>query len=83
MSIGYPLGTLGYAWVPIGHAPWVNLFKNWIKKSLKVFRLSLPVKNDYYEKSTLTDKKYPMKTTTQNWPANSDGSVLARGPSEI
>ena len=45
--------------------------------------LTLPVKNDYYEKSTLTDKKYPMKTTTQNWPANSDGSVLARRPSEI
>ena len=45
--------------------------------------LSLPVKNDYYEKSTLPDKKYPMKTTTQNWPANSDGSVLARKPSEI
>ena len=60
-----------------------TLSKLFFHKNIHGVGISLPVKNDYYEKSTLTDKKYPMKTTTQNWPANTDGSVLARGPSEI
>ena len=41
---------------------------------------TLLVKNNYYESSTLTAKKGPMKTAAQNRSANSDGSVIARGP---
>ena len=41
---------------------------------------SLLVKNNYYESSTLNAKKGPMKTAAQNRSANSDGSVIARGP---
>ena len=40
----------------------------------------LLVKNNYYESSTLTAKKGPMKTAAQNRSANSDGSVIARRP---
>ena len=42
--------------------------------------MSLLVKNNYYEISMLNAKKGPMKTTAQNRSANSDGSVIARGP---
>ena len=34
----------------------------------------------YYESSMLNAKKGPMKTAAQNRSANSDGSVIARGP---
>ena len=45
-----------------------------------VIASTLLVKNNYYEISTLNAKKGPMKTTAQNRSANSDGSVIARGP---
>ena len=49
--------------------------------STSLFRnKTLLVKNNYYESSTLTAKKGPMKTAAQNRSANSDGSVIARGP---
>ena len=41
---------------------------------------TLIVKNNYYESSTLNAKKGPMKTAAQNRSANSDGNVIARGP---
>ena len=44
------------------------------------FAMSLLVKNNYYEISMLNSKKGSMKTTEQNRSANSDGSVIARGP---
>ena len=44
------------------------------------FAMSLLVKNNYYEISTLNAKKGPMKTTAQNRSANSDGSVIVQRP---
>ena len=41
---------------------------------------ALLVKNNYYESSTLTAKKGPMKTTAQNRSVNSDESVLRVWP---
>ena len=41
---------------------------------------ALLVKNNYYESSTLTAKKGPMKTAAQNCSANSDGSVISWKP---
>ena len=52
-------------------------FKNQIK-SLRHF--ALLVKNNYYESSTLTAKKGPMKTAAQNRSVNSDESVLRGWP---
>ena len=45
-----------------------------------IFQSALLLKNNYYESSTLNAKKGPMKTAAQNRSANSDWSVIARGP---
>ena len=42
--------------------------------------IALLVKNNYYESSTLTAKKGPMKTAVQNLSANSNRSVISWKP---
>ena len=50
------------------------------KKAISQAVKTLLVKNNYYESSTLTAKKGPMKTAAQNRSANTDGSVLRGWP---
>ena len=56
-----------------------TMYYHFIGSNASAYR-SLLVKNNYNESSTLTAKKGPMKTAAQNRSANSDGSVIAHGP---